>query len=303
MAFGGSAATVRSLCFSRSAGDGRNATATRRTLALALLLLAVSPAVAPEPAAATEAAKSSGPAAPAPAAGDATTMTMETFLDRLMQAESGGRLTARNPRSTALGPFQFIESTFLAVARRYFAGETGTLTVPQILALRTDLAFSRRAAEAYTKENAAVLQSAGIAPTFPHLRLAFLLGAAGAVRVLEAPPDMPLSRLLGPAVLMANPFMLTLTARGLAQRSAREIAQPVTSTLGVALPPGTILPKRPSRPAVAVRCNLKLAGCRRWVALQTAKVRGRKAAIRTAAVTGNGKKGSGSAARLAQPRR
>ena len=30
---------------------------------------------------------------------------MEEFLDRLMAAESGGRLDAKNPRSTALGPF------------------------------------------------------------------------------------------------------------------------------------------------------------------------------------------------------
>jgi hypothetical protein len=34
-----------------------------------------------------------------------------TFLDRLMHAESAGRDSAANPRSTALGPFQFIKST------------------------------------------------------------------------------------------------------------------------------------------------------------------------------------------------
>src|SRR5690606_6893021 len=44
-----------------------------------------------------------------PNAGEAA-MTMPKFFDRLMMAESGGRLTARNARSTALGPFQFIES-------------------------------------------------------------------------------------------------------------------------------------------------------------------------------------------------
>ena len=41
-----------------------------------------------------------------------------TFLDRLMGAESAGRSHAKNPRSSALGPFQFINSTFLAVMRR-----------------------------------------------------------------------------------------------------------------------------------------------------------------------------------------
>ena len=120
-------------------------------------------------------------------------MTMEKFLDRLMMAESAGRLDARNPRSTALGPFQFIESTFLIVAKRYFASETAAMTPQQILALRTDASFSRRAAEAYTRENAAVLKASDVEPNYPNLRLAFLLGPGGAVKVLKAPPEMPLS--------------------------------------------------------------------------------------------------------------
>ncbi len=216
-------------------------------------------------------------------------MTMEIFLDRLMQSESGGRLNAQNPRSTALGPFQFIESTFLAVARRYFPAETQAMTVPQVLALRTNLAFSRRAAEAYTNENAAVLQSEAVAPTFPNLRLAFLLGPAGAAKVLKAPPDTPLSRLLGPGVLTANPFMITMTARSLALRAARDIAQPVTSLQGVTVPPGTVLPKRLARPAIAVRCNLRLPSCKRWLALQTAKSRNAGKAVRTASSAKIGK--------------
>ncbi len=210
-------------------------------------------------------------------------MTMDQFLDRLMIAESGGRLDARNPRSTAVGPFQFIESTFLAVARRNFATETASLSNEQILARRTDMAFARKAAEAYTRENAAVLKGYDVEPTFPNLRLAFLLGPAGAAKVLKAPPLTPLSSLLGPAVLVANPFMVTLTASGLAARSAREVWQPVDSTHGVVVPPGTVLPRRiAAGPVVPVQCNLKLVSCKRWLALETAKLRGKgKAASKT----------------------
>ncbi len=203
-------------------------------------------------------------------------MTMETFLDRLMMAESAGRLDARNPRSTALGPFQFIESTFLIVAKRYFATETAAMTTLQILALRTDAVFSRRAAEAYTRENAAVLKASDVEPSYPNLRLAFLLGPGGAIKVLKAPPDVPLSGVLGPAVLIANPFMVTMTARGLVARSAREVNQPATSRQGVDVPPGTVLPHRPSTPAIAVACNLRLPSCKRWLLLQQAKLRGNK---------------------------
>ena len=73
---------------------------------------------------------------------------MEDFLDRLMTAESGGHLHKKNPRSTALGPFQFIESTFLFVVNRHFQSEVAGLTEQQVLARRTDMAFSRRAARA-----------------------------------------------------------------------------------------------------------------------------------------------------------
>jgi hypothetical protein len=50
----------------------------------------------------------------------ASSAEFDAFLDRLMSAESGGLAHAKNPRSTALGPFQFIKSTFLEITRRHF---------------------------------------------------------------------------------------------------------------------------------------------------------------------------------------
>jgi hypothetical protein len=67
-------------------------------------------------------------------------------------AESGVDDQDRNSRSTALGAFQFIAPTFLSVARRHFAGQTAKLSPSEILRLRTNRAFARRAAEAYTKD-------------------------------------------------------------------------------------------------------------------------------------------------------
>ncbi len=105
--------------------------------------------------------------------------SFEQFLDRLMRAELNGRDTAANPRSTALGAFQFIESTFLAVTRQHFAREVAELSDSSLLELRTNRAFARRAAAAYCKMNAAYLSEQGITPTFGHLRLAYLLGSVG----------------------------------------------------------------------------------------------------------------------------
>lgn len=200
-------------------------------------------------------------------------MTIEQFLDRLMMAESGGDDAARNPRSTALGPFQFIESTFLDIVGRYFAAETAAMSRAEILALRTNRAFARRAAEAFTKENAAHLTSEGIAATYPHLRLAYLVGPAAAVRVVRAEGETPLADLLGPAALKANPFMSRLTAAGLVARSARELSLEPATTTALAVDPAS-LPAKPLRakPEIAVKCSLARASCRHWLATQKTKL-------------------------------
>ncbi len=197
----------------------------------------------------------------------------ETYLDRLMMAESGGRLEAKNPRSTALGPFQFIASTWLSVTRNYLADDIEGLDLQKVLALRTDGELARKAAAAYTRENAAHLASEGLATTYGNLRLAFLLGAGGATKVLQAKPDTPLATILGPRVIRANPFMGRLTAEGLAQRSAREISIDPSKRLAV-----SGIKVKPKGPQIRVRCNLSRPSCRRWLAMEKSKLRARKKA-------------------------
>jgi len=192
--------------------------------------------------------------------------SFEQFLDRLMRAESNGRDTAANPRSTALGAFQFIESTFLAVARRYFAREVAELPDRSVLELRTNRTFARRAAAAYCKENAAYLSEQGMSPTFGHLRLAYLLGAVGAAKVLKAEPQTPVADLLQAAVLRANPFMRGMTASGLNERAHRDLDLRPDSM--VAMPDVGAGSQRGAAAADAPTCNQGLASCRRWVALR-----------------------------------
>ena len=205
-------------------------------------------------------------------------MTMDDFLDRLMIAESGGRDTAKNPLSTATGAFQFIESTFLSVMQRHYPKRVENLSSAQILALRTDRKTARDAARAYTRDNAQILAANGHKPTFPHLRLAFLLGANGAMRILDAKPETPLAPLLGPAVMRANPFMTRLTASGLIARAARDVSLDPSAIAGLQpiRDPKTgkiIMPRRTaSRPRIRVRCNLALPSCRRWLALKRSRL-------------------------------
>lgn len=202
---------------------------------------------------------------------DSTELTMSIFLDRLMQAESGGRANARNSRSTAFGAYQFIASTWLMIANKHFTKETKGLHANQILALRKDIALSRRAAEIYTHLNAAHLVARGHKATFPNLRLAYLVGPSAAVRVLSAPAEMSLRTLLGSSVIGANPFMARLSAQGLIARAARDVLADPGTLAGVVPDPALVQAAKADgaspRPNITAPCDLSLPSCRRWLAL------------------------------------
>lgn len=202
-------------------------------------------------------------------------ITLDVFLDRLMMSESGGRLNARNARSTAVGPFQFIASTWLQIARTSFATETAELKPHEVLDLRTDLTFARRAAKIYTEANAAHLAANEHKPTFANLRLAFLVGPGGAVRILSAKPETPVATLLGRTVIGANPFMRNMTAADLMARAARDISADVNVDTGLTPSPDAIAnakgPAKYARSNIAVKCNLSRPSCRRWMALAERK--------------------------------
>jgi hypothetical protein len=185
------------------------------------------------------------------------------FLDRLMRAESAGRQYARNRASSALGPFQFLETTFLDVVRRNLPALASGKTDVEILALRTDFQVSRDVALIYTRENAVALAAKGKETTAGNLRLAFFAGANGALRVLEAEPDALVSNLLSGAAIAANPFLRHMTASQLLARASRE-----AEGLGAAAVATGALPKSSGASSkIAVRCNLGLASCRHWLAM------------------------------------
>ncbi len=240
---------------------------------IALLLALPLPASSEEPYATDETnLQMAAPMGPVPQ----DRIEMGAFLDRLMIAESGGRDDARNPRSTAVGPFQFIESTFLDVARRHFPTETAALTPTQVLALRVNRTFSRRAAEAFTLDNAAILASAGLPTTFPNLRLAFLVGPGGALRLLRTPAATPAISVLGVQVVQANPFMAGMTSGDLIAWSSRNLAGatqriipggPALASAAIGRDGLPVLPKARAKPKINIACNTSLASCRRWVAL------------------------------------
>lgn len=201
-------------------------------------------------------------------------LTIDQFLDRLMIAESGGRSNAKNPRSSALGPFQFIKSTWISVIERYFPDVSAKHSTTALLALRTDPKLARKAAKAYTRELAAALRRADLPDTFVNLRLAYLLGPSASVRVLSAKDDAPVARHISRSALRANPFLRRLTVAQLRQRAKRDLSLNRDAALNLKGLPGSRSTRR--RPRIEVRCNLRLASCKRWLALQKRKLRARE---------------------------
>jgi hypothetical protein len=192
-------------------------------------------------------------------------LTLDDFLDRLMVAESGGDDQARNLRSTALGAYQFIAPTFLRVVRQHLADETAKLSPSGILQLRTDREFARRAAAAYTKDNAYHLASRGLPTSFVNLRLAYLVGPSGAVKVLRADPNMQVNSVLSASALKANPFMARMTVADLIAKCARDLSVDA-QTLGGLSVEAEAKTKTPT-PQIAVKCSLARPSCHRWLSL------------------------------------
>jgi hypothetical protein len=197
----------------------------------------------------------------------------DLFLDRLMIAESSGRSAAKNPRSTALGPFQFIRSTFLDITRRHFFSETVGLSEAEILSLRSDHDLSRRAATVFCRENAKYLQDRGHEPTFSHLRLAFLLGASDAAQVLNAKQQTLVTELLSPLVVKANPFMRTMTVAALLEKSERDVSEDKPRVVVVAPNRRPLARVRQSLAGRVMRggaaCGARRASCRQVMAVKT----------------------------------
>lgn len=146
---------------------------------------------------------------------------------RIMGVESGGRADARNPLSSATGGGQFIDSTWLEMMRKNRPDLVAGKTPEQILAMRGDWNLSRDMTEAYARSNGEQLRAAGMPVTAGSVRLAHLLGPAGAKTVMSTGANVPLAEVLPQNVLAANPFMRDMNAGTLRRWADRQMTGPV----------------------------------------------------------------------------
>lgn len=127
-----------------------------------------------------------------------------SYVDKIVQYESGGNPNAKSKTSTATGLGQFIESTWLNLFKQHFPDRAKSMNREAILALRKDADLSRTMISLYAQNSANHLKSAGVAVTEASLRLSHFLGPQGAVSVLTSAPSTPLSELFPEHVIAAN---------------------------------------------------------------------------------------------------
>jgi hypothetical protein len=164
------------------------------------------------------------------AAREAAAGTKTDFKTLLASSMSESRHDpqAHNKRSTATGAFQFTERTWLDLVRRYGSSlgqsdaaakitvTNGKPTVSDpadrtaVLALRSDSTLAGSLAARYSDENRTALsKNLGRKVNENEVRMAYLLGATGAGRLLRAAkdhPDLGVDKIV-PAAVRSNPSL------------------------------------------------------------------------------------------------
>lgn len=135
----------------------------------------------------------------------------KSFAARTVGAEWNPKGPDKNPESSAAGPGQFIDSTWISTVRKHAPELAAGKSDAQVLALRDGgtpqerLALHQRMVDAYAADNADYLRRNGIQQVGDGEKyLAHFAGPEGALSVLKADPATPIRELLSAGAMKAN---------------------------------------------------------------------------------------------------
>ncbi len=172
------------------------------------------------------------------------------LIDQIIGVESGGDSNAKNPNSTATGLGQFVAGTWLDTLKSARPDLVQGKTDEELLALRSDPQLSRQMTEAYAAQNGSILSKAGLPVTPGTTYLAHFAGPQGAVSVLNADPTAPVSSVLTPAAVKANPFLQGMTVADLRAWADRKMGSSQPQPATPAAPPSAPLQIAPQAPPI-----------------------------------------------------
>jgi hypothetical protein len=175
---------------------------------------------------------------------------MPSTSDQIIGIESGGNQFAKNPRSSAYGPGQFIDSTWLNTLSRHRPDLTTGRSREELLSLRSDPSLARDMTEAYAADNGRLLANAGLPVTPGTTYLAHFAGPQGAVNVLKADPSAPAGSILGDQVVAANPFLRGMSAGDLAAWADRKMTGGSAPSAPAGAAPAGLLAQGPTSPGL-----------------------------------------------------
>ena len=147
---------------------------------------------------------------------------MADVTSRILGVESGGNAYARNPRSSAGGAGQFLDSTWLATLQKHRPDLVAGKSRAELLQLKFDPNLSREMTDAYSRDNQSYLSARGVPINPGTTYLAHFAGPAGASK-LFANPTASAESALGSAAVQANPFLRGMTAQNVIDWAARKM--------------------------------------------------------------------------------
>ncbi|NUB27729.1 hypothetical protein GAY30_23025 [Azospirillum brasilense] len=152
------------------------------------------------------------------------------LADRIIGAEWSPTGPDKNPNSTAAGPGQFRNSTWVSTLRKHAPELAAGKTDEQVLALRDSgtpqerRALHVRMVDGYAADNRAYLAGKGLPTDDGAVYLSHFLGAGGAETVLRASEDRPMESLVSADVIKANPFLKEMTAGDVRDWAAEKVS-------------------------------------------------------------------------------
>ena len=168
---------------------------------------------------------------------------VNAVVERIISVESNGDPNAKNKRSSATGPGQFLNETWLDMIRADRPDLTSGRSENEILELRRNAKLAREITRRLAERNAAVLRQLGLPVTAGTVYLSHFAGSAGAVAILSAPENADAALIIASAdatgrttrekIIKANPFLERFTIADLKNWADRKVHGPDLHLTGV----------------------------------------------------------------------
>jgi hypothetical protein len=141
--------------------------------------------------------------------------------DLIITAESNGNPRDKNKKSSATGPAQFLDDTWIEMINAYRPTLAVGHSQKELLALRRDPDLSREMTTRFMQRNAKILRKRNLPVTPGTLYLTHFAGVAGAIAILSGPDNEHAATIMAKAdasghltrakLVAANPFLTDFT--------------------------------------------------------------------------------------------